>query len=293
MTKIPVFKTVADAYVFTFNNLGVIAGLIWIPMLAFTVLAFFAQSTYLDAMIAYQTTKNPADAWPGVMWLFVLVFAALLANAMMIVPVLQQALGTRKGHALAHFALGQPEWRVFGSYLMLMAIVFAVVIVATVLNGLFFRGILTLDPGAATAPAVTALLSVIALVLIVGCAVVFARLGFFVPAVAVVEEKIDLMRGWSLAHGNMLRIIAVVVLIALPVVVLYTAFQIAVFGWAATVSSNGQSSLAEMQAAHEHMPLTEAFGFFIAPLTVGLNAGAVASVYRTLVSGPRPAIPPQ
>jgi hypothetical protein len=293
MTKIPVFRTVADAYVFTFNNLGVIAGLIWIPMLALTLLGFFAETTYMDGMIAFDASKNPSDALPGVMWMLLLVFISLLALALMMVPVLQQALGTRKDHPFAHFALGQPEWRLFSSYLALLGVVFTVAIVLVVLSGLFSRGILTIYPGAATAPAVDALLQLIGLVLILGLAAAFVRLMFFIPAVAIVEEKVDLTRGWRLAQGNVLRLIAVIVLLAIPVALLDLAFEAAVFGWNVAASQSMQASAVDIQLLRQKLPLTQAFGFFIAPLTIGLNAGAVASVYRALVQGARPELPPQ
>src|SRR5690349_24993887 len=88
-------------------------------MLAVTVIGFFAQSTYVDAMISYASTKNGAALGPGLMWMVLFVLASLLANAMMLVPVLELALGRRKDHVLAHFALGPPEWRMFGAYLLL------------------------------------------------------------------------------------------------------------------------------------------------------------------------------
>src|SRR4051812_5659622 len=135
MNKLPVGKTVVAAYTFTFNNLGAIIGLIWIPMLIVTVIGFFAQSTYIDAMISYAATKNGTALGPGLMWMLLFVLVALLTNAMMLVPVLEMALGKRKDYVLAHFSLGPPEWRMFGAYLALLGIALAFAIASLLVNG--------------------------------------------------------------------------------------------------------------------------------------------------------------
>jgi len=108
--------------------------------------------------------------------------------------------------------------------------------------------------------------------------------------VTLLEEKIDLGRGWTVGRRNTLRIVATIILLALPVVVLYFGMEVALFGPAALMPDMGghgasmTPTIEEMRLTRERMPLTEALGFFIAPLTVGLNAGAVAFAYRALVA---------
>jgi hypothetical protein len=286
MNKLPVGKTVVAAYSFTFNNLGAIIGLIWIPMLIMTVIGFFAQSTYIDAMISYAATKNAAALGPGLMWMLLFVLVALLANAMMLVPVLEMALGKRKDHVLAHFSLGAPEWRIFGAYLALLGIALAFALVSALINGAIAKALATVGGGAAIAAALPFLL----LFILAAFLVVSARVAFLIPAVTLLEGKIDLGRGWTLAQGNTLRIVATIILLAVPVIALYFGMEIALFGPAALLRDAGGASMTptieEMRLTRERMPLTEALGFFIAPLTIGLNAGAVAFAYRALVAPP-------
>ena len=43
MNKLPVGKTISDAYGFTFSHLGTIIGLIWFPMVVSTLLNFLPE----------------------------------------------------------------------------------------------------------------------------------------------------------------------------------------------------------------------------------------------------------
>jgi len=288
MTKIPVGKTIAYAYAFTFGNLGAIIGLIWIPMLIVTLIGFFAQSTYIDAMITYEATKSSAALGPGFMWMLLFVFSALLGNAMMLVPVMQQALGTRQGHVLYHFSLAQPEWRMFGAYLALLGIALAVAIAVTIVNGVI-AGVVRMVPQGGPVLALAATLAMF--VVLVGCAVAVARLAFLIPAVTLLEEKIDLARCWNLLRGNVLRVVVIILSILIPMGLLYLTIEIAMFGPDDVLRSfapptAATPSIEELRDARQRMPFTEALGFLIAPLTVGLNAGAVAAAYRALMLPP-------
>lgn len=285
MNKLPVGKTIVAAYAFTFNNLGAIIGYIWIPMLIVTVIGFFAQSTYIDAIITYASVKNPSYIGPAFMWLMLFLLTALLGNAMMLVPVLELALGKRSDHVMAHFALGPPEWRMFGGYLALMGVALVFGFVVALVDGALAKAA-TMVGGAVASDAASALVLLVALIVY---AAVLLRLAFFIPAVTLLESKIDLGRGWQLLQGNTARLLVAIVAIALPVGVLYFGAEIALFGVKAVLPDvNAQAtalpSLADMREMRARMPFTEALGFFIAPLTVGLNAGAVAYAYRALIA---------
>jgi hypothetical protein len=287
MNKIPVGKTVAFAYTFLFRNLGVIIGLIWIPMLLVTVFGFFAQSTYIDATLSYLATKNQADLAPGILWMFVFVFVALLANALMLVPVVQQALGIRTGHAMVHFSPGPPEWRMFGAYLALLGMVFVVMIAVAFLLELLLAGF-----GAAgldsTSPPVQLVFNVLPALIGIAVAVALVRVAFFIPAMAVLEDKVELRRGWVLTRGNTLRLIAIIILAVLPIVVVYSCVDIVLFGVSSIVPrmDSGEISAAEtvqqLQVLRSQLPLSDVLAFLFAPLGVGLNAGIVAAAYRAL-----------
>jgi hypothetical protein len=228
------------------------------------------------------------------MWMLLFIFVALLGNAIMLVPVLQQAMGTRQGQALYHFALGPPEWRMFGAYLALAGVVLALAIAAALLNGA--AGTIANMTRASLSPQMlVAGVSLIRFVVFVLFLVVVVRLAFFIPAVTMVEEKVDLARGWNLANGNALRLLAVVLLAGIPVVVLYFGIEVALFGPQAVfpeltgAQAGAGPTVDQIRASREQMPLTEALGFFLAPLTVGINAGVVVAAYRALTT---PAVAP-
>jgi hypothetical protein len=281
MNKIPVLKTVAYAYAFTLANLGAIVGLIWIPMLIVTLIGFFAQSTYLDAAIHFQGTRNPADLAPGLVWMLLFVVTALLGSAMMMVPVLEQALGRRQGHSLAHFALGPPEWRMFGAYLTLVGFVLVLVIGIGILGSAVLAAV-----GFAGGKVVAAasIASLLATVVSIAMFVVVVRLAFFIPAVSVIEEKVDIGRGWSLGSGNTLRMLGVALLAGIPVALIYFGLEVALFGPDSVMPGDNRApTLEEMNRLRSQMPLSHALGFLMAPLTVGLNAGVVAAAYRAII----------
>src|ERR1700761_6772892 len=113
MKKIPVTQTIKAAYAFVFAHLGAIIGLIWIPMVLVTVLGFFVEQRYYAAAADALASDNYARLGPSAISLFCYFVAAILLYAVMLVPVTQLALGQRKDGAIAHFALGTPERRMF------------------------------------------------------------------------------------------------------------------------------------------------------------------------------------
>ena len=51
MRKIPVLRTIAEGYAFTFGHLGTIIGLIWLPMVIVAIAGYFVMSIPLRAKI--------------------------------------------------------------------------------------------------------------------------------------------------------------------------------------------------------------------------------------------------
>src|ERR1700753_2392848 len=111
MTKIPVLDTIRAAYRFTFTHLGAIIGLIWLPMILATVIGFFVLQRFFSSLADAFASNNFALAGPAILGLISFILVGLLLFAMMAVPVMQLALGSRKSGALAHFAFGTAEWR--------------------------------------------------------------------------------------------------------------------------------------------------------------------------------------
>ena len=198
MTRLPVADSIRAAYRFTFEHLGAIIGLIWLPMIIGTVLGFFVkQRAYLIFANAL-ASGNDARLGPAMLGLLFYGLAFLLLTAMMAVPVTELALGKRQSGTLARFAFGPAEWRLFKSSLGLMAFLMASLVLAALVSKL------------AVPPAMQMGAAAFANLFMAGWLLFFAmRLGFLMPAIAVSEDAPILPRSWKLSGGNFWALLAV------------------------------------------------------------------------------------
>ena len=287
MNKIPVSRTIAYAYSFTFGHLGTIIGLIWIPMVLATALGFFVMSGYLDSFSAALAQNNPTIAGQAALLLFAYIFVALLLYAMMYVAVTRQALGLRIGGAIAHFELGPAVWRMFGAMLgvFLILMLFYILVLGVGLGGLAAVG------GMGNSPTAGGIALGLGLLVFAGvCALIYvaARMLFLLAPVVVVEERIGIARAWELTGGNFWRITLVWLATLLPIILITGIAEALILG-PDTVTSSGSvvPTMAEQAARlHEmgaHLPALSGLGFLLSPFLTGLMLGASAFAYRALV----------
>lgn len=273
MAKIPVLDTIRAGYRFTFTHLGAIIGLIWLPMILATVIGFFVLERFFSALADAFASNNFALAGPAILGLISFLLVALLLFAMMAVPVMQLALGSRKTGALAHFAFGQAEWRLFRALLGMVAFLFALlVIVSTAMAA-------ALGPGSVT----TNLISLA----VFYAAVIFLglRFGFLLPGVAVEETGPVLPRSWLLSNGNFWRMLGVFLAVALPVRLLMVVVEVALEGPSILrpqIMTSTAMIAVQLHAENESMPITAGILFLIAPLALGLILGASAHAFQAL-----------
>jgi hypothetical protein len=225
--------------------------------------------------------------------LLMLYFAvAFLLTAMMAVAVTSQALGLRKGPALAHFSLGSAEMRVFGGffglYLLLIVFVlaFAIVIGLAALAG----GVAAKTNAGAAGPAG---LVAVALGVAGVCALiyVFVRLSFlFIPS-AIVDGEFGLMRSWELTKGNFWRILAVGLAVLVPLFVVQGTAEYLILGpgyfasmmaMAHDSANAARYSVEQAQIVQGRLPLLLGMGLILAPLMQGLLFSPAAFAYRVL-----------
>lgn len=271
MNKLPVGQTISDAYGFTFTHLGTIIGLIWFPMVVSTLLNFLPQ---LAAGYGDATTAAGTSAIEGLAVLLL----TLLLSAIMYVAVARQALGLRQGTAVFHFALGQPEFRVYGALLIIY----------------FFIGIAVLaqlEAQNAGGPAAT-LATFIALPAVVFVIFLAIRFGFILVPAIVAENRLDFARIWTMTRGNFWRIFAVVVAIVVPLWFVECAGAFALMGKEIAAALPPpqttdpqilQQHLATLQdVVGRHMPQLMFIWLIMAPFSLGLTLAASASAYRAL-----------
>lgn len=276
MTKIPVLDTIRAAYHFTFTHLGAIIGMILLPMILGTVIGYLVLQRFFMAMADAFASNNLALIGPALLGLLSFVLVGLLLLAMMAVPVTQLALGNRKSDALLHFAFGPQEWRLFRAGLGLAGFLFALLLLASM--------------GTAAVMGVgSEMAGLVASLIFVACLIFFLlRFGFLAPAVAVAENEPVLPRSWLLSAGNFWRLFGILVAILFPVRLVMVLIELAVVGPGLLQSElfTATASTA-MLAAHFHavsqgLPIKAGLAFLMAPVFLGLIAGASAHAFRTL-----------
>jgi hypothetical protein len=279
MNKIPAGKTIAYAYSFTFGHLGTIIGLIWLPLIVLTVLNFLPQIAGGDMDVSGQSAMMQGSQAIGRIAISAL---TLLLYSIIYVAVTKQALGLRQGPATVHFALGMPEYRVFGALILLFVLMLA--FVGTYFGVVFIVG--SMAAGNAVLAGVTGFIAVAGALALIYAVV---RLSFLLAPVTVAEDHINLGRGWTLTQGNFWRIVGVMLAIGLPIFVIYLIGIAALMGneLAAlpTMTAGNAQKVAEhlSQIITRHMPEIMGLELILAPFSIGLNLSASAFAYRALV----------
>lgn len=281
MARVPVVATIRDAYRFTIENLGGIIGLIWVPMLLLIVMFFFSMHRYYGDVIEVMNGGNATILGPTLLMMLGFAVAALLLQAIMYVSVVQLALGQRAAPAVAHFAFGPAEWRMFRAFLafvgLLLAIVFPVAILARAAMG----SVGTASP------------QMLGLVLVMyGIILLFMpRFFLLLPAISVGETVPVLRRAWQLSAGNFGRLLLVLIAVFGPVFILFGILEMLLASQLAMPAMpTGATEKAQMVAAvtraQKTLPFVSGLGFLIYPLIIGMFSGASVSSWRALKDEP-------
>jgi hypothetical protein len=278
MNKISVWNTIRFAYAFSFGDIGTIIGLIWLPTLLIAVLQFLPYALGTQA-----PDQDPANAATAALANLAFFAGGLILYAMNAVSVMRQALGLRHGGATIHFSLGWPEWRVLGANLLCALVLGAMLLVY--LGGVVFAD--SLVRGMSAPVTIGALLYKIGGI----CVLVYVgiRLVILVVPVAVAEDKVDLVRGWTLTAGNFWRILAVMLAVSLPLLAIQAVATAAIGGplLFAPLPSGQEAMVAalnlRMALLDKHMPELIGVSLILAPFNFGLTLGAEAAIYRAIV----------
>ncbi len=273
MTKIPVLDTIRAAYRFTFQHLGAIIGLIWLPMILATVIGFLVLQRFFAALADAFASNNFALLGPALLGLISFMFVGLLLLAMMTVPVMQLAMGSRKSGALAHFAFGPLEWRLFRAGLGMAVFFFALLIMVSMVSSM------ALGVGTTNANRLSVVIFYLCLIFFL------LRFGFLLPAVAVAETGPVLPRSWVLSGGNFWRILGIFLGVVVPVRLAMVVVELVLQGPAAVAPNLfGSTAMmaAQIHAASQNMPVMAGILFLVAPVLLGLILGASAEIFRLL-----------
>lgn len=292
MGKIPVGKTIAYAYSFAFGNILNILGVAWFPYLLIGVGGYFLLMPYIAAVQQFMTTQDMSSLASSMLLLPVFVLLCVVCMSMVTVEVMKEALGMDPGRKYFYFSLDKPVWRLIGAYLLLILILCGLGIA-----GAIVLGILAFILGTADATAAGVVSGIGGVILVLAMVLVAVRLVFLLPAVVVAENHVSLKRGYHLTYGNFWRIVGVVLAIVIPLAVVQSAIQIAVFGPDFMSTQIMPSDTPEEMAAKLQILQTQLKGglFMLVPvwiivsiINLGLTAGAGAFAYKALSGGSTP-----
>jgi hypothetical protein len=225
---------------------------------------------------------NVAALGPSLLMMLGYLVAALLLYAVMFVAVVQLALGARAAPAVAHFAFGHLEWRMFRAFLGFIGVILVLVLPAFITASALLNVVGARLPQTAGS---------ILLMLVFYGVILLSMPRFFVllPAVAVAEGAPVLRRTWTLSAGNFWRLLAVLLAIFGPILILFIGLEMALAGRAPALAAGSTEQvilLAAIVRAREVLPLISGLGFLISPLVVGLFAGASVSIWRSVKDEP-------
>jgi hypothetical protein len=300
MNRIPVFRTIGKAYGFAFGSLGTITGLIWLPVGLLAATQYYESLRLLSGYQSAYADGNLYALNDAYALRYLSMVVVLLLQAIIVTPVMRQALGLRSGRALVSFAVGPTMLRVFGAMIALAVVLIALEYIAIILLVIIaiVAGVAANLAGPAnglSGEEIAGLGFLGALMLLAIVAVFVAvRLSFFVVAVAVAERKIDLIRAWRLSQSNFWRVFVIVLATMLPLSIIYGALLWAALGFPLLHGL----SMAELSVwkdtptkalvifihwFSDRLPYIFGAGAIIAPFSVGLSTGAAAAAYRALV----------
>lgn len=278
MAKITVRHSVAQAYGLLFGRPLTIVGLTWLPAVFYGLGASYLITRMIGAMAVAVPSANGLLGQYAFFYFVALLAATAFFGALIAVPLTREALGLREDFAAAHLVLGAREARLFLALLRHYAILVAGLVALALGAGVAISQGARLAPQMGLAagwlgiPLETWLNSVAGALAVIFFSVCSVRFGFFLDAVAAVEERVTLRRAAHLARGNFWSVTAVSLIVGVPIAALALACEM-------TFAGLGSSGLGLAPADA---------GPFAAILTVGLVAlhallaGASAGAYAEM-----------
>lgn len=293
MHKIPVGQTIAQAYRFLFSEIGTILGICWFPALLSSLAGYFTAAygaMHRPDIDAGDARIEAAYTLLSVMGLGITIFA----GSVMAVALTRHVLGKRTSGVVAYFAVGPLEWRMFLASVRYIAGSMALIIVAAVVAGFAFNlaGV-PLDPGGvvrANAPDIIA--GVFSWAVFIGALIVILRLGFFIAPTVVAEDHGGLLRSFELTRGNVLRALAVIAVLGIPVLLLLLGGEAVVLSSALGPGFSQLSPAEFLQRAEEakdqKLVPWQVFSALILVLGSALIYGGAAMAYRARIGNDDP-----
>ncbi|MGD0190024.1 MAG: hypothetical protein ABSD74_04710 [Rhizomicrobium sp.] len=302
MNRIPVGRTIAQAYGFAFGSYLSILGTIWLPSLllvASGVTVFVPVIQQIATIAAHPDNQDFAPDQDIFRFLAVWQLAIYVIVTVVSVGVTRLAFNPTGRPRLIYFWFGLDELRAIGGMLLAFGLLYAymigvggIVLIVVLAFAVGISGSENMDIPShlnvlwTSVPIVSTILLFFA-----GIIYLQIRLNFMLVPITVGEHRFGVFRNWELTSGNVWRIVVVeLATIVAPIIVFYIAILASI-----VVTVIGVSGLHWFDHAAHLPPLAviqrvvEAFvpAFLLAlasaPLLAGLNLGSSAFAYRALV----------
>ena len=222
MTKISVRHCVAQAYGLLFGRPLSVIGLTWLPAVFYAVGADFLIHRMNAAMEHAVPSANGLFGQYAFFYFVGLVVATAFFGSVIAVPLTRQAFGMRDEQVAVHLVVGAREFRLFFAYLRYYAIA------VTTLAALAIGAGVAITQGTHYAaahgfpatwqgyPLETWFNSVAGAVTVIVFSIIAVRYGFFLDAIAALEDRARLSRAASLSRGNLWAIATTLFIVAVP-----------------------------------------------------------------------------
>ncbi|MDE2184342.1 MAG: hypothetical protein KGJ78_15080 [Alphaproteobacteria bacterium] len=297
MNKIPVTRTIAEAYRFTFAGLEKVIGLVWLPVVTLTVGSYFAVGPQLSGLAAAMESGDIGRQGPIMAGMFLFELVCIVLVSVIAVAITREILNPLKRPLFLRFGLGGMEFRLVGAmiglYVLMIFFILALIALAAAL-GFFVNSLMPAGPAGLAGPSRGAAFAVlIGLVLSPVLLYIMVRLSFLVAPSVVMEGKYGIERSWRLTKGNFWRIVAISLAVALPILVVSMVAQFAILGpeyfnphleLLKDQAAQARHSAENMRKLAANLPLLMGANFLLAPFLYGLMFATPAFAYKALTA---------
>ena len=295
--KIPVSETVLASYRFAFDNYLKLLGVTWAPITMVFALMLWQLVPFMGDVNGL-AAHNPSAAMGALGHVFIFEILSVVFLVIMTLGITMLALGLRPRWPFLYLSFGSDFWRLLLGYFLF----FVILIVATLLISLVLGGIVGAimfsvgrgNVGQLSAGSAGYRGAVICLIYAT-MALLFLRFAFLLPSVTISEKRIGLGRNWNLTHGNLWRLLVLLIALLVPLVVtgvLQMLFSRVVGGQALNyfdAVGSREASLAwsanTLRLYSVYWYLYIPFWILVAPIAYGVPICGAAIAYRQLSPG--------
>ncbi|GAA0542564.1 hypothetical protein FHS83_000278 [Rhizomicrobium palustre] len=288
MKKIPVGRTIAAAYRFTFAGLEKVIALIWLPMIVITIGDYFTSGAMLSGRAFAIESGDSAGMQPVVAAQFGFAVLELVLLCVIGIAITREILSPMEQRpSFFRFSLGMTELRAAGGLIGVYLFV-VLVSVVVVIAGLLLAGALGKGGGDQAAIRLAVFIFMVALPVLVP---ILARLSYFIFPAVLSDSKFGLEASWTLTKGNVLRIIAISLAVGLPPLLIGQLANVFVLGpetlnphlelWNNKAAID-RAAVEQARQMAAHLPLLKGIEFLLAPFFYGLVFSAPAFAFKFL-----------